>query len=215
MKFLTANWELKLVSLLAAMLLWGFVVGGEKADMVLPVPIEFLGIQPGLELTAESPDTVNVQVRGLRGQLNRLKGDSLRAQVLLAGIHPGETSVRILPEHVRAPGGIQVVRITPSRVRVMLDAVESATARVMPRLTGNPPPGFILKDVTVSPREVQVRGPQSEVRQVKQVETEPIDVSNLRGPVKRSVGLISPGGGVTLGNPGTVEVTVEVVERRW
>jgi YbbR domain-containing protein len=212
-KFLTMNWELKLLSLLFAILLWGFVVGGERADMVLPVSVEFLGVPPGLELTAESVDIVNVQVRGLRGQLTRLKPEFLRAQVVLAGTRSGESAVRLLPEHVRVPAGIQVVRITPSRVRVVLEAVESARVKVVPRLTGSPPPGFVLKDVAVSPPEVQVRGPQSEVRQLTQVETEPVDLSALRAPLRRSLALVGPGGSVTLVSERTVEVVLEVVER--
>jgi YbbR domain-containing protein len=210
---LTANWELKLLSVLLAVLLWGFVVGGERADMVVPVPVEFLGVRPGLELTAESADTVNVHVRGLRAQLTRLKPESLRAKVLLDEARPGETSVRLLPEHVRVPAGVNVVRITPARVRIVLEAVETARVKVVPRLTGSPPPGFLVKEVSVSPSEVQVRGARSELQSLDQVETEALDVSGLRGPVTRSLSLTEPGGSVRLGSERSVEVKVEIVGR--
>lgn len=213
MKYLTTHWELKLLSLLTAALLWGFVVGGEKSEVVLTVPVEFLGIPPGLELTAGHPDSVDVQLRGLRVQLMRLRGEALRVQVRLAGAGPGTTTYRLLPEHVRVPAGVHVVRITPSRLQVALEALESATVKVVPRLTGTLPAGFVLKEVTVSPPTVEVRGPRSEVRVVRQVETEPIDLSTLRGPVRRSVPLTAPGGSVRLVGVREAEVMLDLVER--
>ncbi len=119
-RFLTAHWELKLLALLAAALLWGFVVGGEQAEIVLTVPLEFVGIPPGLELTGETPDSVGVQLRGLRVQLLRLRGEALRVQVPLANARPGETTLRLLRDDVRVPAGVQVVRITPALLRVVL-----------------------------------------------------------------------------------------------
>lgn len=213
MKWLTTHWELKLLSLLGATLLWGFVVGGEKSEVVLPVPVEFSGVPAGLELTTGHPDSVDVQLRGLRVQLMRLRGDALRVQVPLSGARAGDTIHRLLPEHVRVPAGVEVVRITPSRLRVVLETVESATLKVVPRLTGTPPPRFVLREVRVTPPEVEVRGPRSEVRGLRQVETEPIDLSSLRGPVRRSVPLAGPGGSVRLVGGRTAEVTLEVVER--
>ncbi len=210
-RFLTAHWELKLLSLLAAALLWGFVVGGEQAEIVLTAPLEFVGIPPGLELTGENPDSVDVQLRGLRVQLLRLRGEALRVQVPLAGARPGETTLRLLPDRVRVPAGVRVVRITPARLRVVLEALESATVKVMPRLTGSPPAGFVLKEVVVSPPVVEVRGPRSEVRSLRQVETEPIDLSALRGPLRRSVPLANPGGSVRVVGNGMAQVTLEIV----
>ncbi len=213
MKCFTTHWELKLLSLVAAALLWGFVVGGERSEVVLTVPVEFQGIPGGLELAADRPDSVDVQLRGLRVQLARLRGEALRVQVHLEGAHAGETTSRLLPEYVQVPAGVRVVRITPSRLRVVLETMESATVKVVPRLTGAPPLGFVLKEVTVSPRAVQVRGPRSEVRILTQVETEPIDLSTLRGAVRRSVALVGPAGSVRLLGDRKVEVTLEVVER--
>ncbi len=213
MKFLTAHWQLKLLSFLVAILLWAFVVGGEKSEMQLTAPIEFQGIPRGLELGADSPESVNVQLRGLRAQLVRLRSEALRAQVPLAGARPGEAWIRVLPEHVQVPAGVQVVRLAPSRFRVVLETVESATVRVVPRLTGSPPIGFVLKGVRVSPPEVQVRGPESEVRRLRQVETESIDLSGLRGLLRRPVQLTAPGGAVRIVGERAAEVILDVAEQ--
>lgn len=121
MRVFTTHWELKLLSLLTAVLLWGFVVGGAKSEVVLTVPVEFLGIPPGLELIDETPESVDVLLRGLRVQLGRLRGEALRIQVPLADARAGEKMLRLLPEHVQVPTGLQVIRIMPSRLRVVLE----------------------------------------------------------------------------------------------
>lgn len=124
MKSLTAHWELKLLSLLAAVLLWGFVVSSERSGSTL-----------------------------------------------------------------------------------------TATVKVVPRLTGSLPAGFVLKDVAVVPRSVDVRGPRSEVQHLTQVETEPIDLSRLQGSLSRVVPLRNPGRSVKLVGKREVQVTLEVARQ--
>ncbi len=119
--WITGNWELKLLSLVAAVILWFLVVSGEKAEVTLSAPLEFASIPPGLELAGEGPRSVDVQVQGLRSALGRLSGEDLRVDVSLAGVGAGESAFRLLPEHVRAPKGVRVLRVSPSRVRLVLE----------------------------------------------------------------------------------------------
>jgi YbbR domain-containing protein len=119
-RFFTLNWQLKLLSLVVAIVLWAVVVNAEKSETVLAVPVEFRRIPEGLEVLRGRPDTVDVYVRGLRLALSRLSGENLRAVVDLSGARAGESALRLLPEHVRAPFGVQVLRVTPSRLMVVL-----------------------------------------------------------------------------------------------
>jgi hypothetical protein len=118
-KALTEHWGLKLVALCVASALWLFVMMAEKADLVLSAPIELHSIPPGLEV-GERPDNVDVQVNGLRGTLARLGSDSVRARVSLAGVRAGEVTLRLQPEQIVVPPGVTVLRISPSRVRIVL-----------------------------------------------------------------------------------------------
>lgn len=117
---LASNWELKLLALLAAAALWLLVVTGEKAEVTLPVAVEFYSIPAGLEVVSARPNRVDVLVQGLGSTLRRLTGEELRAEVSLAGAARGESALRLLPEHVRGPRGVTVLRVSPSRVRVVL-----------------------------------------------------------------------------------------------
>jgi hypothetical protein len=73
----------------------------------------------------ERPDSVDVQLHGLRGTLSRLGTDRVKARLNLAGSKAGEVTVRVLPEQITVPAGITVVRVNPSRVRLVLGSPRS------------------------------------------------------------------------------------------
>ncbi len=123
---LTRHWELKLLAVGFSFALWLFVMTSEKSDLILSAPLEFDGVPPGLALTGERPDSVDVQLHALRGSLSRLSPDQIRARVSLAGASSGEVALRVLPEQVAVPAGITVVRVNPSRIRVVLEAARSS-----------------------------------------------------------------------------------------
>jgi len=117
----TRHWELKLLALAFAVALWLFVMTSEKADLIVSAPIEIDNLPPSLVLSGEQPENVDVQLHGLRGTLARLAPDQLKARLDMSAATPGETTVRILPENITVPPGIMVLRINPSRIRLVLD----------------------------------------------------------------------------------------------
>ena len=62
-----------------------------------------------------------MQLHGLRTTLARVPLDQVRVRVSLAGARAGETVIRVLPEQVAVPPGVAVTRITPSRIRILLE----------------------------------------------------------------------------------------------
>jgi YbbR domain-containing protein len=118
---LTANWQLKLLALFFAVTLWVFVVFEDKGEAVYTVPLVMTGVPPGLEVTAVGAKTVDVRVQGLRSVLGHVQDRDIRAEVSLRDARPGEVLARVLPQDVVVPRGVQVVRVTPSRVAVALE----------------------------------------------------------------------------------------------
>jgi len=122
------HWELKLAAVLLSLALWLFVMTSEKAELVLSAPIEFDEIPAGLVVAGDRPESVDVQLHGLRAVLARLGRDEVRARVSLAGVRPGEVVVRLVPDQVAAPSGVTVLRVSPSRLRVTLEPGRAAAA---------------------------------------------------------------------------------------
>lgn len=125
MSALARHWELKLLALAFSMVLWAFVMTSEKSDLIVTAPLELDGIPAGLEVVGERPDSVDVQLHGLRGALSRVGSDRVKARLSLSGARPGESILRVLPEQISVPAGITVVRVNPSRVRVVLGSPRS------------------------------------------------------------------------------------------
>jgi hypothetical protein len=122
LSWLVRHWELKLLALSVSAGLWVFVMASERTNMTLPLPIELDAVPSGLVVTSERPDTVDVQLHGLRSALIRVSPDALRVRVSLAGARPGEVAVGLAPDQIVLPPGVSVVKITPSVVRVGLAA---------------------------------------------------------------------------------------------
>ena len=133
MNVITRHWELKLLALGFSVALWLFVMTSERSELILAAPIEFEGLPAGLTMTSDRPDSVDIQVHALRGSLSRLTPDQIKVRISLSGATSGEMALRILPEHVIVPYGITVVRVNPSRLRVMLEASTAPRAEVVPR----------------------------------------------------------------------------------
>ncbi len=120
MSVLTRHWELKLLAFAFSTVLWFFVMTAEKSDLIVSARVELDGVPPGLEVVGEKPESIDVQLHGLRGVLARLGPDQVKARLSLAGSRPGEVQLRILPEQIQVPAGITVLRVNPSRVRLTL-----------------------------------------------------------------------------------------------
>ena len=118
---LLENWPLKLTSVVFAAGLWAFVVTEERTDAVFTVPLDFVDRPPGVEVTSVGVESVVVRVEGRHSRLRRLHEEDFRAEVSLKGARPGRFVARIDADNVSAPTGVQVLRVTPSEVRAVLE----------------------------------------------------------------------------------------------
>jgi YbbR domain-containing protein len=208
---LLQNWELKLLALVLGLGLWFFVMSSDRADIVLSVRVELHQVPPGLVVVGERPESVDVQLQGIRTSLGHLTADQVRARVSLSGVGAGDVAFRLLPEHITAPRGITVLRISPSRVEVTLEASRSAQVRVEPAFRGVPP-GYRVGPVRVTPPEVTIEGPASLVARVSQVATEPVDIAGATGTVERVAAILAPGKAIRVAGARTARVVVQVTE---
>ena len=117
-QLLTRHWELKLLALAFSAGLWVFVMTSEKTNVVLTLPLELNSVPPGLVVKGERPESVEVQLHGLRAALSRMSPESLRVRVSLAGAQPGDLVVSLGPEQIVVPPGVSVLRVTPAVLRV-------------------------------------------------------------------------------------------------
>ncbi|MDW7644179.1 MAG: CdaR family protein [Desulfuromonadales bacterium] len=177
---LMENWLLKLLSLSFALVLWFFVMGEQKLELGYAVPLELKNTPRGLMVANEVPSLVDVRISGPRTLLMNLSPSDISISVDLKDLQPGLTSFKRLEERLNIPSALKVTRLSPSFVDVKLERIRSKAVPVQPVISGQPAEGFVVKSVRATPDKVDVEGSESELKDVAEVSTEPVDVEGVR-----------------------------------
>lgn len=206
---MTENLLLKILAFVFALVLWFFVTAEQTVEKAYPVPLELRNVPEGLVVTSEVPSLIDVRISGPRTVLLNLSPAELNIGVDLKGLSPGVTSFKRLEERLRLPHSLKITRLSPSVIDVRLERVQEKTVSVRPVFSGTLPEGLVVEKIEVSPREVIVSGAGSELKNVSDVETEPINVDEVRESFKLEVPLNYVGKNTSL-EPDVKAVEVEV-----
>jgi hypothetical protein len=178
----TREWVTQTAGLLLTFLLVsGFwVISGRQQSLInLTIPLDFRNIPEYLELKRASAEKVEVQITGKGRLVSALKPEQVVAFVDLRDSHPGSLKVPLSVDNIKIPLGLDVMRVTPSAISVELEQRVEKEVPITPEVMGLPPPGFQVARVIVNPATVRVSGPESIVRSLRTVSTEPISVQTL------------------------------------
>jgi YbbR domain-containing protein len=169
------NLELKILSLGLAVFLWFFISTRGTSEISIEVPIELINIPTGYEVVKKERERVNVSIFGSEGILRSMKPDDLRVIIDIKDSTPGINSFTIRGNHIRVPPAITVSDVTPSEVRIRIEKTTKKEVPIVPHISDSSriKPGFSLH---VRPDKVFIEGPESIVKRVSSLKTEPIDV---------------------------------------
>jgi YbbR domain-containing protein len=209
---------LKILAIALAALLWLTVAGEHVVERSLRVPLEFRNIPEALEIVGNTPDTVDVRLRGSSAVLSRLQSGEIVAVLDLSTARSGSRLFHIRNDEVRAPFGVEVSQVVPATLALELEKSARRKVPVVPPIEGDPAPGFVVGRVTSDPATVEIVGPDSHVRQVAEATTEPVSVKDAKTSVRDGVTIGVVDGSVRLTQAKSANVTVEIwpapVERR-
>lgn len=209
---LTENLFLKLLSLAFALILWFFVMGEQKQEVSYAVPLAIRNLSANLMVANEIPSQVDVRISGPRTLLMNLDPKDLGIAVDLKGLQPGVTSFRRLEELFNLPGALKITRLSPSFVDVRLERIKDKRVPVKLVVSGAPAPGFELREIQLAPAEVLVEGAEGELKNVAQVETDPVEIEGVRDSFSLIVPIDYRGRYTYLKEDRTVEVHVTMVK---
>jgi YbbR domain-containing protein len=202
---------LKVLAIALATLLWLTVAGEHVVERSLRVPLEFRNIPAQLEITGDTPDTVEVRLRGSSAVLGRLDPGEVVAVLDLAGGRPGSRLFHLRNDEVRAPFGVEVAQVVPSTVSLELEKSATRMLPVIPAVLGDPAPGFVVGRRTAEPATVKVIGPESHVRQLAEATTEPVNITGSRDRVRDVVTVGVSDAAVRLDSPVSATILVEIL----
>lgn len=210
LKLLTKNWSLKLLSLAFALILWMFIMGERRQEVGYRVPLELQNIPAQLMIANEVPSLVDVRISGPRALLMKVSESDISIAVDLTDLQPGLTTFKRLEERLNLPSGLRVTRLAPSFIDLKLERIKQKEVPVKIALHGEPLPGYQVGRVKAVPDRVVVSGAESELKNISEVTTEPIDLEGVNEGFSLIVPLIHQGTYTDFKAEKTTEVQVEV-----
>jgi hypothetical protein len=123
-EYLLENWNLKLIAILLAFIIWLFVRGEPGPERVVRIPLE-VQVSHLMEITDEQPSMIEITMR--RAVFSgALFGQTLPTCTIdLQGAGEGAHVVDLTLDSIRVPTGlgIEILRVNPARVTITLKRI--------------------------------------------------------------------------------------------
>jgi YbbR domain-containing protein len=171
MNLITNNWHLKILALLAAILLWFFVVGIENTVYLFPEEIEVKvsNLDKSIGLAASLP-SIKVYIKADQDTIKTLNKSNFHPYVDLSGLTQGEYS---LPVHVSSDNPqVTILKTVPDRVAVRLAPIAEKEVPINVTSNGIPKTGYSLKEIKVETKTAKVSAPQNLLDKIESVNAE-------------------------------------------
>jgi YbbR domain-containing protein len=183
------NFRTFLWSFLLALAVWVAAVSAADPDEVRqypnPIPIEIIGQDPGMVITGEVPDQIELVLRAPQSVWNRLLSDenTIRAILDLSGLSSGQHTRQIQVQIPIRP--VRIESVTPATATLALEPLATRTLPVELVISGEPALGYLAGEATVEPAQVVVSGPLSVVEQVSSLHAS-VNLEGLRESIDTS-----------------------------
>ena len=191
--FFTKNIAIKVLSLMFAILLWGYVLMTQNPPRVKTVTDVTVSIEGEADLTtrkltlrgdrAALLEDVSVRVRTELTSYADISADDITASINLSRItSTGKHTVRI---HAKSSSG-DVVSVSPSEIEVEIDTLTTRNIPIEIHEEGELPEGYWAGDVQLDSATVLLEGPGTDLAKiVKAVGT--IDLTNRTESLNQSI----------------------------
>ncbi|MBI2891547.1 MAG: YbbR-like domain-containing protein [Nitrospirae bacterium] len=179
-RFFLGNLAEKILALVLAVLIYGFVFGQRPVEQIVRVPIQIEDLPAGMVVTRLEANSVDLRLSAPKTLLVGLERKNIRAIVDLASAAPGFQTYMFRAEDFALARAISIVEISPPEISFWVDPLMTRIVPVVPTFRNRPPEGFEIVEVEVTPREIEIQGPKRDVEKLEEIPTEPIDLSTLR-----------------------------------
>jgi YbbR domain-containing protein len=176
--FRNSGW--KLLSLSLAMLVWVAIYREPEMTSVLPAPVQFKNIPKGLEISSDIVESVDLETHGPAGLLRNLSEKRVSVVLDFSSVQEaGERTFTIDVTNTNLPRGVDMVRAIPSQLRFTFEPLIIRNVPVDPQVSGVLPAGLHIVKLVSTPLELAVTGPESKVRRLPNVRTDPVDLTGI------------------------------------
>jgi YbbR domain-containing protein len=181
-RLVVENAGIKLVAILSALAL--FFIAREETirEVEIDVPVVVSAYPKDRVLLSQPPSVIRVRVRGNLQKLTDVLARRTPYELDLSGYGTSQTAyiqLDTIEDHLGE--GVKVLSISPSRFEVDLDMMETRRVPVAVDIIKGPGPYWRVAQerMEVTPRFVDITGPSTMLDTIRQIHTEPLDLSNI------------------------------------
>jgi YbbR domain-containing protein len=177
---ISKNLGLKIASLfIAVVLAYDFHSASNASVVSIYVPVELKNIPVNRVVVSPSQRSVQVTIRGPSFLIGPVASSPPPLRARLPDMVKDRALVNFQASDLSLPHSIEVLSIEPSQIEFGLEAVELYEVPVKVVTTGELPDGLVLEGIDANPKSIPVQGPRSDVKTVRFLETEPLNLSTL------------------------------------
>ncbi|MFQ5884592.1 MAG: YbbR-like domain-containing protein, partial [Thermoplasmata archaeon] len=218
LKWVKNNIDLKIWSVVLALLVWFHVATERTYDTTYTARLEFVNPPKGWTIVGNPPEEISLRLRATGKQLisHRIYGEPV-ATLELPKRKSRRLKMDIRPEDVilSRKGKVDIVSIvSPTQLTLEMDVVSKKKVPVEPVVEGEPRKGFIqVGRPTLTPGEVELTGGKNRIRRIARLKTNPINIEGETKSLEWTVGVSLPDGAGYRVKPDSVLARV-VIERK-
>lgn len=211
----------RIITFIIAIFLWSFVMSEENPPWTRDyknVQVELINTatldRQGLVIMTPQEVTVNVEVSGLKSNMDRFSASNIKAQVDLSGYNEGQVRIPVIANIQGQVSGVTISNIEPKEILFTLDRIVTKEMNVSINTSGSLPEDYILGDIVSTNQSVIVKGPRTWVNEVDKV-LAVVDLTNRTSSekVKVATTIIDDEGNEVRGlekEPSVVDISIPV-----
>jgi len=218
LRWIKNNADLKIWSLILAVLVWFHVATERTYDITYSARLKFINPPKGWTIVGKPPEVVSLRLRGRGKQLifHRMFGEP-EAAVELPRTKSRRVRMNLKADDVilsrRAELKIVSV-VSPTEFQIEMDIVSKKEIRVDPVVEGDIRKGFVRVGKThVIPEVVELTGGRTNIAKIKWLKTDPLDITGEARSVERMVVVSPPEGAGYRIKPDSVLVTLTIEKK--
>lgn len=192
LNLIVKNFWYKVLSLFLAVLIWGIIQGEQVYEVNREIKVNIV-VPEGFAIRGDEVRSKSATIRGARVWMLEAP-EPLEAEVVIPAGKAGSHRVRIDKDMIKNWNERLQLIVHDPFMDIYVDRKIERTVPIKEVLQGTPAEGYLIEKVTIDPLVVVLTGVRSDVLKVRQIVTEPIDVSDMQESKRVEARLIPPVG---------------------
>jgi YbbR domain-containing protein len=180
--FIKRNFGRKVIAVFFAILVYMKVSTQLDEEQVFQrIPVNVIP-QGNIDIMNYLPTTVRVTIKGSKQKVKLLTPSEIRIEIPINEdtlkqynyLIDKSFSMNITKQFIHLPPGINLIRVAPNNITIHCDKRITKDVSVTPAFRGFPPIDYERGEVEVVPKKVALTGPETILRDIKTIPTEPV-----------------------------------------